>query len=491
MYRVFFFLLLSCSYSICGANEYKKHVNTDSIRLEIHFAEKSSACRIATFFTKASFSFDLISSNGEAKKVALNISDTVLNIPSEYVFLSIPTEGFIYGRSCYYSLPEKGKITITIKNGVPAVANLNNAEKSIYEFWNIFYNRCPYFKINQILFESDVNTDINKKNLYYTRKHVYHQALELLDSLKNADAFTQKRDYYFIKEILKYEWLADCLLTSQQVKSFYKRDSDFIKNTSELDKFKNDELINFSTYQFFLQNYLERILLKDDRVRINAHGFTYKYYDAISYIDSMPPSLSKNYLLKYCLEKTNENFDSRTTLEAISNVRKSLPEPFVSDFLGKIKQQVQLRTTIESNNAGFVTADLKINTLKDIMEANKGKVLYIDIWASWCIPCRVALPYSVALQKKFQNRQIAFIYFSIDEDFDKWKIASIQENLNLYPLSYKVTNPKKSSFLRELGISEIPRYLIFNKQGRLIHSNAPGPDSNEIEVLLEKYLSAK
>ena len=491
MYRVFFFLLLACSYGICRASECKKHANTDSIRLQIHFAEKSSTCRIATFFTKASFSFDLISSKGEAKKVALNTNDTVLDIPSKYVFLSMPTEGFIYGRSCYYSLPEKGEVTITIKNGVPAVVDLSKSEKSIYEFWNIFYSRCSYFKINQILFESDVNTEINKKNLYYTRKRVYHQALEVLDSLKSADAVAQKKDYDFIKEILKYEWLADCLLTSQQVKSFYKNDPDFIKNTSELNKIKNDELINFPTYQFFLQNYLERILLKDNRVRINAHGFTYKYYDAIRYIDSTPPSLSKNYLLKYCMEKINENFDSGTTLEAISNVRKSLSEPFVSDFLQKIEQQVKLRSTIESNNAGFVTVDLKINTLKDIVEANKGKVLYIDIWASWCIPCRVAMPYSVALQKKFQNRPVAFIYFSIDVNFDKWKTASMQENLNLYPFSYKVTNPKKNPFLQELSIREIPRYLIFNKQGRLIHSNAPGPDSNEIEVLLEKYLSAK
>lgn len=135
-----------------------------------------------------------------------------------------------------------------------------------------------------------------------------------------------------------------------------------------------------------------------------------------------------------------------------------------------------------------MTSGLKLFSLQDIIELNKGKLLYVDIWASWCVPCRSAMSYSRELRENFKDKNIAFIYLSVDEDFDKWKRAIEQENLSFYINSFKVANPRKNSFLVSLNAEEIPRYLLFNKDGKLVHSNAPGPGSEELKNLLERYL---
>ena len=72
-------------------------------------------------------------------------------------------------------------------------------------------------------------------------------------------------------------------------------------------------------------------------------------------------------------------------------------------------------------------------------------------------------------------------------DFEKWKIASEKEDLlnnNLLTLNYP-----NAMFYKELQLKTIPRYLIYDKTGKLVHRNAPSPDSKEIRNELDKFLS--
>ena len=246
-------------------------------------------------------------------------------------------------------------------------------------------------------------------------------------------------------------------------------------------------MINLPVYQQFLQNYLERVLLNDNRLRTSAHGFTYRYYEAIDKINRLPFSFSKQYLATYCLVKTEENFDSKTLEMALSKI-ETWKDTAVINLIQTIKHRIELRNQLQKNKNEFVTIDLRLYSLQDIISANRGKVLYIDIWASWCVPCRNAMPYSFELRENFRGKKIVFIYFSVDADFDKWKVAIEQENLTLYPYSYKAANPKDNSFLSGINNATIPRYLIFDQEGKLAYINAPGPDSTEIKSLLESFL---
>jgi len=98
-----------------------------------------------------------------------------------------------------------------------------------------------------------------------------------------------------------------------------------------------------------------------------------------------------------------------------------------------------------------------------ILEKHKGKVLFIDCWATWCSPCRGEMPYSKKLIEKFAGQNIEFIFLCIDSEYDKWK-ASLDE-FQIGGTHYFL-NPSESSALRKtLNISGIPHYVVINKEG--------------------------
>src|SRR5690606_1597577 len=72
----------------------------------------------------------------------------------------------------------------------------------------------------------------------------------------------------------------------------------------------------------------------------------------------------------------------------------------------------------------LMTVGRKPLTLDSLLKEQKGRLLYIDFWASWCAPCREAMPASHQLAKDYHNKDIVFVYVSTDARFDAWAKAS-------------------------------------------------------------------
>lgn len=118
-----------------------------------------------------------------------------------------------------------------------------------------------------------------------------------------------------------------------------------------------------------------------------------------------------------------------------------------------------------------------------------GKVIFVDFWASWCAPCRTSMQDAKNLEDKFKNKEVVFLYISIDNDFEKWQNASKSEGLSLNRNSLLALNYPSALFYKELQLKSIPRYMIFDKKGRLVNKNTSSPDSREVREELTKYLN--
>ena len=125
-------------------------------------------------------------------------------------------------------------------------------------------------------------------------------------------------------------------------------------------------------------------------------------------------------------------------------------------------------------------------TFDQIIQQYKGKTIFMDFWASWCSPCLSEMPYSTLLHNKLKDKDVVFVYFSSDEGEDKWRA-----NIARYALEgdhYLMNATLQREIYGTLGIQFIPRYVIIDKQGKVINSNAPKPSNPQALKTLNDLL---
>ena len=117
----------------------------------------------------------------------------------------------------------------------------------------------------------------------------------------------------------------------------------------------------------------------------------------------------------------------------------------------------------------------------------KGKLVYIDIWATWCGPCIGQIPSLKELQKEYKDENIVFMGVSIDaeKDHEKWKQFLEKEGLTGVQL---FAGDNADDISKPYKVKGIPRFVLIGKDGKVISSDAPRPSSAEIKAFLNASL---
>lgn len=106
----------------------------------------------------------------------------------------------------------------------------------------------------------------------------------------------------------------------------------------------------------------------------------------------------------------------------------------------------------------------------------RGKYVYIDVWATWCGPCRQEIPYLKKLDEDYKDAQIVFLSLSVDQDKAKWEKMVKEQSMSGVQLHIG----QNSSFQQAYNIEGIPHFILLDREGRIIDKKMSRPSMDEV-----------
>lgn len=449
------------------------------------------------------------------------ISGNVSDISDDKIRINLPIDGkYFAGNYQEIPLSSQGTYSVEIPSITTGIVELTHHFTSAYLIANVQENYTIDFANKQVSYDTQSQkifdlmhdlglftqarsvvdaekyTDLNSKNQYYATllKNGKERLLKARQELNLSERIYQKLNHLLELKIADYQ-STDLFFT---YRIFYEKDPNkniefvqtYIKTWEEihLKAFENPEFSAYTGQMAFVSRY--KMLL--DIKQTGALQFSTEKPYFIAEIDFIRTHLPKH-LVEFAWANTMyeglqqgkfeyewiANFDQFKTQFSESKLIDLL-----SPYIEKVKDFHQKDTDFEAH---FVQDYQNINTLSELFSKYKGKVLYIDIWATWCVPCRKELQYSKENHHILEDMEVVSIYLSIDQDNAHQQWLSLVQNLKIEGVHIRANDILKNELSQ--FVTGIPHYMIIGKDGQIKEKIAKRPsDKNELFNQLKKYL---
>ena len=285
------------------------------------------------------------------------------------------------------------------------------------------------------------------------------------------------------------------------------------------------------------QNHFSAEFIKLETARINAdilnsinriHAyFPYIHTlkgDSLALFESKYPQMVNPFLEQYSKNSLNPDYLKLTVYRDILHIIFNYTGKDSSANMRKIQDWIKARDIVQdlinqNDKLAIYSYKKKINTIqtreykdrvnitynklmefgngdyaKDLVMNNsdnktfhldeyKGKVIYLDLWATWCGPCMEELPYLDSLKEKFKSRNdIVFITLSIDENINLWKKSLINRKTS------GIQGIIDRSKLSDYKVSYVPRVIVINKKFVIVSMRGLLPSDKKTSNMLDQLL---
>ena len=210
------------------------------------------------------------------------------------------------------------------------------------------------------------------------------------------------------------------------------------------------------------------------------------YRDVIyTVLDNAPETEKSNKVKEFDRAATIFNklqgLNNKTEITALLPDIKSVKDPNYQLALSKTyDRKMGLANGDKAPDLKFLDKNHKTISLKSF----KGKIVYIDLWASWCGPCLEEMPHLDSLKKKFsKNQDIVFISLSIEDNFQSWKNYIDKKQFSGVQLYID------RSALKDYSVITIPRIIIIDRDFSIASLSGSLPSSTKTFDFLNKLVS--
>ena len=246
----------------------------------------------------------------------------------------------------------------------------------------------------------------------------------------------------------------------------------------------NLELIKFSLASPYIHTYIR---YHGDKRKMETHDKAIfgPYIDDFCAPESLQPYLLGSAAICQVVFNTGE----MDIYKVKDYLNEKHPQYEHTKLLNKLMKDKE-----ETTNTGYnkIFIQNKIDTLTQLKEIPelKGKYLFVDLWASWCMPCRGEFNFTKDLHnmlKEYKNMEQVYISIDSPKQENAWKGCILKHKLSGYHLMASAElqkNIKKLVFAD--SPMEIPRYFLLSPEGEILHADLPRPShSTELKNALE------
>ena len=239
----------------------------------------------------------------------------------------------------------------------------------------------------------------------------------------------------------------------------------------------------------------------------------------------------REWLDKYLDEMNNTKYKSGTAIRWAKGVMlpdsvvlNEIQNPFIRDYICYHNASVYLKVTTDSVQAGKIYQDFNaavnntyyreeiqqeydnyrrlhttnmpapdftyttIEGKQLALSSLHGKFVYIDLWATWCGPCKREIPFLMKLEEQYKGKNIAFISLSVDKqaDADKWRNYVTGNKLMGYQVM--ADSDFKSDFIKKMNVALIPRFILIDPAGKVVDGDAKRPSDPALKKQVDQLL---
>lgn len=394
--------------------------------------------------------------------------------------------------------------------------SINNKLAVLSTYYKSFVNRLMYADV----FRGDFSTRstmvemadwLKKQGKELTVDEL--MMVEMSKEIETPEVLVKEADFRKahgdVEQAFYRKHMKDYMSFSKENKDKPKFDS-FLLNLADFVTNKGDTLSQEEVKMIAASKNVKTDVEKENEKEFNkAHGLTrsefYKKYSAnlselskykrYTTIDNnikdyfnVPDAYLYDVMVFQRAAKKMEDYEVYNNVE-LDNIQNEIKDSFLDDYIVALNEATKVKIEANKTKGGYHVNTVEKTEGDELFEAMikkfKGKVVYVDFWATWCGPCMSGISRIKPLKEEMKNEDVVFLYITNQSSPEKtWKNAIP----NIKGEHYRVSKDEWNYLSDKFKITGIPHYTLVNKEGQIVKAKMRHNSNSKLKSILNEQL---